>query len=82
MGLLEVLQLDAVKDVKPMKPLASVTRKGGKGGAGLMTSSVLVYRAAGTLGVIEPAASESRSRIRLEREMPDRGMVPLWLTLK
>ena len=79
---LEVLQLDAVKDVKPMKSLASVPRKGVKGGGGLKTSSVLVYRAAGTLGVRAPAASLRRSRMRLEREIPDNGMLPLWLTLK
>lgn len=40
------------------------------------------YLAEGTLGERVAAASESRSLKRLERVMPDRGMVPLWVTLK
>lgn len=45
---------------------------------GLMpTSRGVIYRADGTLGEIAVAASLSRSFRRLERAMPERGMVPL-----
>ena len=45
-------------------------------------NEAVVYRAAGTLGDRAVAASESRSLSRLDRGMPDSGMVPLWVTLK
>ena len=40
------------------------------------------YLAAGTLGDRAVAALVRRSLIRLERDMPDSGMVPLCVTLK
>lgn len=60
-----------------------MTEGGDDGVQGLTpTSRSVIYLAAGTLGERAVAALDSRSFRRLERAMPESGIVPLWVTLK